>query len=139
MTNCNHKHGPTLTCRHVHVRPHCFILTEACSCRVELAYFAEKYLKLDWSVKMPLHCVGLLWELQAPSNELLITVMCTHLLTDCSTSWLVCLLTMLPACLSSCIFYVSCSFLSLYFLLRRPVFQLSGCLRNLYSLVKLAL
>ena len=29
-----------LTCRHVHVRPHCFILTEACSCRLELAYFA---------------------------------------------------------------------------------------------------
>ena len=30
------------SCRHVHVRPHCFILTEACSCRLELAYFAEK-------------------------------------------------------------------------------------------------
>ena len=29
----NHKHGLMLTCRHVHVRPHCqFILTEALSC-----------------------------------------------------------------------------------------------------------
>ena len=32
-------------CRHVHVRPHCFILTEVCSCRLELAYFAEKISK----------------------------------------------------------------------------------------------
>ena len=32
-------------CRHVHVRPHCFILTEACSCRLELAYFAGKISK----------------------------------------------------------------------------------------------
>ena len=32
-------------CRHVHVRPHCFILTEACSCRLELAYFALKISK----------------------------------------------------------------------------------------------
>ena len=52
-----------LTCRHnvdtVHVRPHCFIqgfiLTEACSCRLELVYFAGKYLKIDWSVKVPLY------------------------------------------------------------------------------------
>ena len=42
-------------CRHVHVRLHCFILTEACSCTLELAYFAGKKLKIDWSVKMPLH------------------------------------------------------------------------------------
>ena len=55
VTNCNQKHALMLTCRHVHVRPHCFILTEACSCRLELEYFAEKYLKIDWSVKMPLH------------------------------------------------------------------------------------
>ena len=41
-------------CRHVHVRPHCFILIEACSCTLELTYFAVKYLKIDWSVKMPL-------------------------------------------------------------------------------------
>ena len=34
-----------LTCRHVHVSPHCFILTEACSCRLELAYFAGKISK----------------------------------------------------------------------------------------------
>ena len=45
VTNCNHKHGLMLTCRHVHVRPHCFILTEACSCRLELAYFAGKISK----------------------------------------------------------------------------------------------
>ena len=45
VTNCNHKHALMLTCRHVHVRPHCFILTEACSCRLELEYFAEKISK----------------------------------------------------------------------------------------------
>ena len=32
-------------CRHIHVRPHCFILSEACSCRLELAYFAGKISK----------------------------------------------------------------------------------------------
>ena len=32
-------------CRHVHVRPHCFIPTEACSCKLELAYFAGKISK----------------------------------------------------------------------------------------------
>ena len=32
-------------CRHVHVRPHCFIVSEACSCRLELAYFAVKISK----------------------------------------------------------------------------------------------
>ena len=32
-------------CRHVHVRPHCFMLIEACSCRLELAYFAGKISK----------------------------------------------------------------------------------------------
>ena len=31
--------------RHVHVRTHCFILTEACSCRLELAYFAGQISK----------------------------------------------------------------------------------------------
>ena len=41
---CNHKHGLMLTCRHVHVSPH-FILTEVCSCRLELAYFAGKMTK----------------------------------------------------------------------------------------------
>ena len=46
MTNCNHKQGLMLTCRHdVHVRLHCFILTEACSCTLELAYFAGKIAK----------------------------------------------------------------------------------------------
>ena len=29
-------------CQHVHLRPHRFILTEACSCGLELAYFAGK-------------------------------------------------------------------------------------------------
>ena len=45
VTNCNHKHGLMLTCRHVHVRLHCFILTDACSCTLELAYFAGKIAK----------------------------------------------------------------------------------------------
>ena len=47
VTNCNHKQWPmlTCTCRHVHVRLHCFILTEACSCRLELAYFTRKICK----------------------------------------------------------------------------------------------
>ena len=45
VTNCNHRHGLMFTCRHVHVRPHCFILTEAYSCRLELAYFAVKISK----------------------------------------------------------------------------------------------
>ena len=51
LANCNHEHGLMLTCRHVHVRPHCFILTEACSCRLELAYFAGKISKnrLVWN------------------------------------------------------------------------------------------
>ena len=49
VTNCNHKHGLMLTCRHVHVRPHCFILTEACSRRLELAYFAGK-MPLHWLI-----------------------------------------------------------------------------------------
>ena len=46
VTDWNHKHGLMLTwCRHVHVRPHCFVLTEACSFRLELAYFAWKISK----------------------------------------------------------------------------------------------
>ena len=32
--------------QHVHVRPHCFILTEACSCRLELTYFVGKISKI---------------------------------------------------------------------------------------------
>ena len=28
VTNCNHKHRLVLTCRHVRVRPHCFILND---------------------------------------------------------------------------------------------------------------
>ena len=53
------------------MRPRCFTLTEECSCTLELAYFAEKYLKRDWSVKNKCCCIGLLCELQAPSNGLL--------------------------------------------------------------------
>ena len=34
------------SCRHVHVRPRCFILIEACSCRLVLAYFAGKMSKI---------------------------------------------------------------------------------------------
>ena len=47
VTNCNNKQGIMSTCRHVHVRLHCFILTEACSCRlvcknaVALAYYGS--------------------------------------------------------------------------------------------------
>ena len=58
VTNYNHKHGLMSTCRHVHVRPHSFVLTEACSCtHVDWNWpiSREKYLKIDWSVKMPLH------------------------------------------------------------------------------------
>ena len=43
------------SCRHVHVRPHCFILIEACSCiDWNCPISREKYLKIDCSVKMPL-------------------------------------------------------------------------------------
>ena len=45
LTNCNYKQGPMLACRHVHVRPHCFILTKEYLCRLELAYFAGKISK----------------------------------------------------------------------------------------------
>ena len=45
VTNCNRNNGLILTCRHVHMRPHCFMLTEARSCRLELAYFAGKMSK----------------------------------------------------------------------------------------------
>ena len=33
---------------------------------------SEKYLKIDWSEKC--RCIGVLWELQAPSNGLLDTL-----------------------------------------------------------------
>ena len=44
VTNCNHKHGLLLTCRHDvdQGRPHCFILNEARSYRLELAYSAGR-------------------------------------------------------------------------------------------------
>ena len=57
IINCNHKHGLMLTCRNdvdmfMHARPHCFFLTEGCSSRLQLVYFAGKNLKIDWSVRM---------------------------------------------------------------------------------------
>ena len=39
VTNCSHKHGLLLTCQHYVVLP------KACSCRLELAYFAAKISK----------------------------------------------------------------------------------------------
>ena len=47
MTNCNHKQRTNVdkSNRHVQVRPHCFIFTKACSCRLELAYFAGRISK----------------------------------------------------------------------------------------------
>ena len=45
VTNCNHKHRLILTCRHDVDMFNCCILTEARSCRLELAYFAEKISK----------------------------------------------------------------------------------------------
>ena len=45
VTNWNHKRRLMLTCRHFHLRPHCIILTEACSRRLELANFAGKISK----------------------------------------------------------------------------------------------
>ena len=35
----------SMWCGHIHVRLRCFILTEACSCRLELAYLTEKISK----------------------------------------------------------------------------------------------
>ena len=55
VTNCNHKHALMLTCRHVHVRPHCFILTEASWYRLELAFFAGKTSKNTLVCKSALH------------------------------------------------------------------------------------
>ena len=50
VISCNHEHGLMLTCwhdvsRHVDMRLHCFILTKACSCQLELNYFAGKISK----------------------------------------------------------------------------------------------
>ena len=66
VTNCNHKHGLMLTCRHVHVRLHCFILPKLAHVDWNWPISREIYLKIDWSVKC--RCIGILWELQAPSN-----------------------------------------------------------------------
>ena len=74
MTNYNHKHGIMLTwCRHVHESPHCFILTKACSCGLELTCFTWKLSK-NRLVCKKCRCIGLWWELQAPSNGLLLAI-----------------------------------------------------------------
>ena len=59
-------------CNHKHVRPHCFIFTASCG-QIDwnwLIWQGKKYLKIDWSVKMPLHLpssrICLLWEMHAP-------------------------------------------------------------------------
>ena len=44
MTNCNTKHGHDVD-MFTSGRIVCFILTEACSCRLELAHFAGKISK----------------------------------------------------------------------------------------------
>ena len=67
-------------CRYVHVRPHCFVLTKVCSCRLELAYSRGKYLKIDWSVKMPLHLL-IMGVAGSSSNGLL-----SQLITTCCES-----------------------------------------------------
>ena len=46
----------------------CFIPTEVCSCTLKLAYLREKYLKIDWSVKMPLHWLIVELELDLACN-----------------------------------------------------------------------
>ena len=59
MTNCNHKHGQMLTCRH---DVDMFTLGRIVLSSPKRAHvdwnwpiLLEKYLKIDWSVKMPLH------------------------------------------------------------------------------------
>ena len=51
------------------MRPHCFTLTEEFSLDWNWPISREKYLKIDWSVKMALH--RLIMGVQAPSDGLL--------------------------------------------------------------------
>ena len=44
-------------CQHVHVRPHCFILTKCAHVDWNWPFSREKHLKIGWSAKMPLHCL----------------------------------------------------------------------------------
>ena len=59
MTNYNHKHGRMMTCRHdagmfMSGR---IVLSEPMRAHVDWNWpiSREKYLKIDWSVKIPLH------------------------------------------------------------------------------------
>ena len=53
MTNCNHR--LMLTCQHVHMRPHCLSLAKRVHVDWNWPISREKYLNIDWSVKMSLH------------------------------------------------------------------------------------
>ena len=59
MTNCNHKHGLMLTCRHDvdKFTRGGIVLSLPKDAHVDWNWpiSREKYLKIDWSVKMPLH------------------------------------------------------------------------------------
>ena len=59
VTNCDHKHGLMLTCRH-HIDMFTWghiVLSSPKRAHVDWNWpiSREKYLKIDWSVKMPLH------------------------------------------------------------------------------------
>ena len=59
MTNCNHKHGLMLTCRHDidKFTGGRIVLSLPKRAHVDWNWpiSREKYLKIDWSVKMPLY------------------------------------------------------------------------------------
>ena len=59
VTNCSHKHGLRLSCRHdvVMFTWGRIVLSLPRRARVDWNWpiSREKYLKIDWSVKMPLH------------------------------------------------------------------------------------
>ena len=75
VTNCNHKHELMLTCRHdVDMFTWgCIVSSSPKPSHVDWNWpiSREKYLKIDWSVEMPLHWL-ILWEWKGPSNGLLI-------------------------------------------------------------------
>ena len=54
--------------------PHCFILIEACSCRLELAYFTGKISKNRLVCKNAVALAFYWWELQAPNGLLTLKV-----------------------------------------------------------------
>ena len=79
VTNCNQKRD-IFTC----VGPHCFILTETCSYTLEQAYFAGKYLKIDWSVKMPLH-----WLIIGVAGSILMAPGFSHFILGIQDTWII--------------------------------------------------